>query len=72
MENKNVKIFFIRGASYVIPLTADGEECLGDLKISWKKCVEAAGGNKFQAELIYEAATSDGLPGYKVPVDLLD
>ena len=72
MENQNVQILFRNGKSYAIPLTADGDECLGDLKICFKKCLAAAGGNEFQAELIYEAATNDGLPGYKVPVDLLD
>ncbi len=55
-----------------IPLTADGEECLGNLKISWKKCLAAAEGDDALAEMIYEGATNDGLPGYRVPVELLD
>jgi hypothetical protein len=54
-----------------IPITADGAECLGDLKVSWEKCLEAAGGDEVLAELIYEGATNDGLPGYNVPVQLL-
>lgn len=55
-----------------IPLTADGDECLDGLKISWAKCLAAAGGDEALAEMIYEGATNDGLPGYKIPLDLLE
>lgn len=55
-----------------IPLTADGDEYLGDLKISWKKCLASADGDEALAELIYEGASNDGLPGYRVPLDLLE
>jgi hypothetical protein len=70
MSNEKFKVDLNTGIK--IPLTDGGDEYLGDLRISWTKCIKAAGGDELYAELIYEAATNDGLPGYRVPLELLD
>lgn len=69
---KNEKFAFHKGKCWEIPLTADGDEYLGDLKISWEKCLAAANGNELMADMIYEGATNDGLPDYRVPIELLE
>ncbi len=66
------KVVFHKGKAVSIPLTEDGDEYLGDLKISWDKCLAKAGGNEGMASMLYEAATNDGLPNYRVPLDLLE
>lgn len=66
------RIAFRNGKGRAVPLTADGDEYLGELKISWKKCLAAANGDEFLAEIIYEGATNDGVPNYLVPLDLLE